>query len=166
MAVNKVEFEGKTLIDLTGDTVTPETLKRGVKAHNRAGEQIIGVMPEYPVGYIYLSAADTSPAELFGGTWEKIEGKFLLATSSAHAVGTTGGEEFHKLTVQELPDHGHKARYYRDGGGNYEYGYWYQGRGYLSSDSAHSSLIEHAGGDAPHNNMPPFLAVNMWKRIF
>lgn len=45
MAVNKVEAFGETLIDLTGDTVTPETLAQGATAHNAAGESITGVMP-------------------------------------------------------------------------------------------------------------------------
>ena len=42
MGVNKVEFGGNTLIDLTNDTVTPETLLEGEVAHNAAGEQIVG----------------------------------------------------------------------------------------------------------------------------
>lgn len=44
MEVNKVVYNGKTLIDLTGDTVTPETLAVGVTAHNMAGEEITGTM--------------------------------------------------------------------------------------------------------------------------
>lgn len=44
MAVNKVEFGGDTLIDLTSDTVTPETLAEGETAHNAAGEEITGTL--------------------------------------------------------------------------------------------------------------------------
>ena len=44
MAVNKVVYGGSTLIDLTSDTVSPETLASGVKAHNAKGEQILGEM--------------------------------------------------------------------------------------------------------------------------
>lgn len=40
--VSKVEYAGETLIDLTGDTVTPETLKSGYTAHSASGEQIVG----------------------------------------------------------------------------------------------------------------------------
>lgn len=43
MAINKVEYGQKTLIDLTSDTVTKETLVKGTSAHNAAGEQIEGV---------------------------------------------------------------------------------------------------------------------------
>lgn len=49
MAVNKVVYGKKTIIDLTEDTVTPETLLEGVTAHNAAGEKIVGVMPAIKV---------------------------------------------------------------------------------------------------------------------
>ena len=43
MANNKVQLsDGTVLLDLTGDTVTPENLLSGVTAHNAAGEQIVG----------------------------------------------------------------------------------------------------------------------------
>lgn len=44
MAVNKVEINGETKLDLTQDTVTPQTLLSGVTAHNAAGERISGSM--------------------------------------------------------------------------------------------------------------------------
>ena len=49
MAVNKVEVDGETKLDLTADTVTPETLLKGATAHNAAGEAIVGsiIMPTY-----------------------------------------------------------------------------------------------------------------------
>ncbi len=42
MAINKVEYGGRSLIDLTTDTVTPDTLLEGETAHNKAGEPIVG----------------------------------------------------------------------------------------------------------------------------
>lgn len=44
MAVNKVEINGEVQLDLTQDTVTPETLLSGTTAHNAAGEEITGSM--------------------------------------------------------------------------------------------------------------------------
>lgn len=45
MAVNKIELaNGAVLMDLTGDSVTPETLAEGVTAHDASGEQITGRM--------------------------------------------------------------------------------------------------------------------------
>ncbi|MCI6944429.1 MAG: hypothetical protein MR755_03030, partial [Faecalibacterium sp.] len=50
-----------------------------------------GTAPDpYPVGSIYQSTDPTSPAALFGGSWEEIASeRVLMGASSAHAVGTT-----------------------------------------------------------------------------
>lgn len=62
----------------------------------------------YPVGSIYMSANDVDPSLLFGGEWEKIEGKFLLSSyGSTYTLGSTGGEANHTLTVDEMPSHTH-----------------------------------------------------------
>lgn len=42
MAINKVIYNGETLIDLTNLTVTSETLAEGVMAMNAKGENIVG----------------------------------------------------------------------------------------------------------------------------
>ena len=42
MGVNKVEVNGSTILDLTRDNVTPQTLLVGAITHNAAGEQIEG----------------------------------------------------------------------------------------------------------------------------
>jgi len=44
MAINKVVLGDETLIDLTSDTVTADSLLEGVTAHNKAGELITGTM--------------------------------------------------------------------------------------------------------------------------
>lgn len=46
MGVSKVDYNGETLIDLTGDTVTPETLAEGATAHDMAGNPITGTMKQ------------------------------------------------------------------------------------------------------------------------
>ena len=63
------------------------------KLSNDLAELIMSASPlgAYPVGSIYLSMSATSPQALFGGTWAKLEGRFLMCSDSSHAVGTTGG---------------------------------------------------------------------------
>lgn len=61
----------------------------------------------YPVGSIYISVTDTSPASLFGGTWEQLKDRFLLAAGDSYAAGSTGGEATHTLTASEMPSHNH-----------------------------------------------------------
>ena len=70
----------------------------------------------YPVGSIYMSTVSTNPATLFGfGTWEAMPaGRVLLAQGKSswgttYNAGSTGGEATHKLTVGEMPSHGHTA---------------------------------------------------------
>ena len=67
----------------------------------------------HPVGSIYESTDSTSPATLFGGTWEAMDaGRVLVAqgkasTGTTFNAGATGGEEKHTLTTSELPAHAH-----------------------------------------------------------
>lgn len=122
----------------------------------------------YPVGSIYISVNSTSPQTLFGGTWEAIQGKFLLGQSSAHTAGSTGGEENHTLTVDEMPKHMHNM-YSGNSGGPEQ---WNPDEGSYLLDSVTQNKttwwaklgMNYAGGGASHNNMPPYLAVYMWKR--
>ena len=58
MAVNKVEYGYTTLIDLTSDTVTKETLLIGATAHTASGEKISGVFD--PEIYLRKSGGDTT----------------------------------------------------------------------------------------------------------
>ena len=114
----------------------------------------------YPVGAIYLSTVATNPATLFGfGTWEQVKDTFLLAAGSTYAAGSTGGSATHTLTVDELPSHEHAAKGWaavRDGSGTY-----------ITLGGAGKSreyTTDPTGGGTAHNNMPPYLAVYMWKR--
>lgn len=64
----------------------------------------------YPVGSIYMSAVNVSPASFLGGTWQAIEqGRMLMAAGSSWQAGTTGGAVYHTLTVREMPAHDHSA---------------------------------------------------------
>lgn len=45
----------------------------------------------YPVGSIYISADQTDPGTLFGGSWEQVKDRFLLASGDAYDAGSTGG---------------------------------------------------------------------------
>ena len=121
-----------------------------------------GCVNPYPVGAIYLSAAATSPASLFGGTWERLKDRFLLGAGDTYTVGSTGGEAKHTLTVNEMPSHKHSTTYVVKSEFATQVGSG--GTTALSGGSA-SITTEYSGGDQPHNNMPPYLAVYMWKRV-
>ena len=120
----------------------------------------------YPVGSIYMSVNAADPSKLFSGTsWEKLEGRFLLGSSSTYTNGATGGEATHTLTAVEMPTHRHSI-YYPNAGGPYgDANISYpEGSGVNKTWQAEMCKTEIAGDGVAHNNMPPYLVVNMWKR--
>ena len=57
----------------------------------------------------WASNDPTSPASFIGGTWERIEGEFIMGASDAYPAGTTGGSATHTQTVAEMPSHNHSG---------------------------------------------------------
>ena len=124
----------------------------------------------YPVGSIYLSVNDISPSTIFGGTWEQIKDRFLLGCGDNYENGATGGEATHKLTETEMPVHSHYLPAADTYGKNYtptsEYIINTKTMSRVGTPVAGGlALTDDAGGNQSHNNMPPYLAVYIWKRI-
>lgn len=113
----------------------------------------------WPVGSIYMSMQATSPATLFGGTWVRMENRFLLGAGSGYVAGATGGEAEHTLTGNEMPSHYHLIAMNQAG----ESEYWGPMCAAMQ-DGYMVNMTKPAGGDQPHNNMPPYIAVYMWRR--
>ena len=61
----------------------------------------------YPVGSIYWSSNDTDPGTLFGGTWQQIKDRFVLAAGDSYTNGAIGGAATVTLTVSNMPSHTH-----------------------------------------------------------
>ena len=132
----------------------------------------------YPVGSIYMSVNSTSPATLFGGTWQQIQDTFLLSAGSTYTAGATGGEATHQLVANELPkiSGSFTSRKWSTGGA----GTSLQNFSGVFSDTTMSGSANpnaagtgtsdyqkvniNFGNDQAHNNMPPYLVVYMWKR--
>ncbi|MDD6387624.1 MAG: DUF859 family phage minor structural protein [Bacilli bacterium] len=137
----------------------------------------------YPVGSIYLSTSDLNPSTFFGGLWEQIaQGKTLIGVgtgtdinevSKTFAVGDTGGEYEHTLTIDEMPNHQHDVN-------DFSYGRWgitvtgYNDasgwntpsiRSLTGAGSSGTLMAAPAGKGLSHNNMQPYLAIYIWKRI-
>lgn len=126
----------------------------------------------------WVSDDPTSPASFIGGTWEQIKDSFILAAGDTYAAGSTGGEANHKLANNEMPSHTHIVTAYYNYGWNVKVGLELgetftssnhvditcsqsigtdTGRGYLGTNAS--------GGDKPHNNMPPYIAAYIWRRV-
>lgn len=122
----------------------------------------------YPVGSIYTSANNVSPETLFGGTWEQIQGKFMLTSGNGYSLGATGGEAAVTLNINQIPSHRHNGITTRwvepaqfgpscgpEGGSNFT----------VTKDNGSSGYYtNYTGGGQAHNNMPPYIVVNAWKR--
>lgn len=124
----------------------------------------------YPIGSIYMSTDTTNPQSRFTGTyWLPIYNRFLLGAGDTYKAGTMGGEATHTLTRSEIPSHYHDEYLGNDGGSDSApsgYSGW-PNIAYTSNKTwwTTGSKTSAAGGDGAHNNMPPYLAVYMWRRV-
>lgn len=178
---NKITWADKVALQEKPDVVAENKVTAAdMNQIKTAVNETIDTMPRwdqiYPVGSIYLSVNATNPSVLFGGTWEQLKGKFLVGVDSSdtdfETSGKTGGEKTHTLTVDEMPSHTHDmndAVY-----GNYKNRLGIRGDGggsnglipSMMQTTGYSRYIPtNTGGGQAHNNMPPYLAVYMWKRI-
>lgn len=140
----------------------------------------------YPIGSIYMSVNSTSPATLFGGTWERITGKFLLAATdsgssgASQAAGNTGGNATHTISTDEMPSHSHtvnKQYLHRLDSSDNNFANWSNGgslAGWGIASTTNNQGVTRLGIDAHSTNnsgsgqamdiMPPYLSVYVWKR--
>ena len=194
---NDIHFNARNSNDIYGssDTVQPQAtqfpyyivLASGYKSKKSVNiDNIISEVKRkpfidniYPVGSIYLSLSENfSPARAFGGTWERIENKFLLGAGGAYALGDEGGEATHTLTTSEMPSHSHIETWAGKDGSYYTYELTYNSgsswgmnvtriTSATPANSAGPSYLytRGTGGSGSHNNMPPYLAVYMWRRL-
>jgi hypothetical protein len=108
-----------------------------------------GAKDAIPDGFVLCDGQNNTP---------DLRSKFVLGAGSTYAVGATGGEATHTLTVNEMPSHTHDI-----------YGGEFSGdpthnsvrAGYIGEDNsvAESGVITNTGGGQPHNNMPPYYAL-------
>lgn len=159
-------------VKLSDSTSSTSSTNGGIAATPAAVKKAIAEakLAAWPVGSIYITVSNTSPAALFGGTWERISERFLLGASGSYSAGSTGGESTHKLTQSELPNYSlsvtNGSNVIRSKTGNTADAYVQtqsSGWGIPNWESKTVTVASGGSGEA-HNNMPPYLAVNMWKR--
>ena len=112
-----------------------------------------------------------------------LRGRFILGASDSHAVGSTGGEETHTLTAEEMPAHSHSGT--TSTNGNHTHGvpdcgdYGGSGNGFDSGDHGvyrhvnttsagnhnHTFTSDNTGGGAAHNNMPPYYTLSYIMKV-
>ena len=162
----------------TGATALPAGVTVG-------GKTLLNLI--YPVGSIYMSVSSTSPATFLGGTWERIQDKFLLAAGSTYAAGSTGG------SATKNTSHVHGEINGRNGSLAAAIGSSNGNPGILGFEATNEQVVtigkpsysvggasytnggsfnhwttiygaSSTGGSTDLNIMPPYLAVYVWKR--
>ena len=150
----------------------------------------------YPIGSIYMSVNSTNPSTLFGGTWERLAGRFLIGAGTNTEInsneeygdlghgdpnfvgGETGGEYYHRLTNTEMPMHRHDTNDYVLVVNKNAVRISTNMGAKCVNDTENTNIVPNikatknedsnrtgfSGDDGKHSNMPPYLAVYMWKR--
>ena len=132
-------------------------------------DSVITQKKDEPIGSIIMGtgnnfATQAAVQTIYNGTWEQIKDVFLLAAGDSYIAGSTGGEATHTLTVNEMPKHSHNLRVDKNYG---EATTTERDRINLTSGIAYNNgyASNETGASQPHNNMPPYLTVYMWRRI-
>lgn len=122
----------------------------------------------FPVGFVYSSYTNTSPAGTFGGSWTSMTGRFPY-----YNAGTgTGGSNNTYLSSSQMPAHRHaqlaphsnmveQLRIVQSNaeGGK---GWWIAA---ASNSSGTISYTESNGSGTAINNMPAYQTLYAWRRI-
>ncbi len=160
---------------------------------NAIQDEILNVAQSiYPIGSIYMSISDVSPASFIGGTWERITDKFLLGSGS-RSIEATGGQESVSytpagknagtaLSTSQIPAHAHVQKLVastlnNNAGSTSATGYQ-TNIGWWTTMQVHNATVETSsvGSGSSHTHtftgtastistMPPYLVVNIWKRV-
>ena len=144
-------------------------------------QQVLAAVVErdHPVGSLYISENLTSPAELYGGTWERIEGKFIMGASDDYPAGSTGGSATHTQTVNEMPSHGFYIATVGNSGTRFKvtanlgavqnvnaYAELALNKVSYDSISTNGFLGTNVIGDsAPMNIINPYYSMYIWRRV-
>ena len=147
----------------------------------------------FPVNSLYLSLGNENPNTLWlGTTWQKQENRFLLGAGSTYGLGSTGGNANISLGINNIPRHRHKVdstsasvpahvHSIKPPDSNSDNGYGKcatggqgtEGTGIATFNSGSagggstgtfSPYTDYQGNGQSFSIMPPYLAVNIWKR--
>jgi hypothetical protein len=123
---------------------------------------------QYPVGSLYMTTIDHEPSSHFGfGSWSRYaSGRAIVGVDpndlDFSPSGKVGGSKNHTLSVSEMPSHSHQlpaSLNNHTGPGAFQDG----GEG--SSNYSNTNVTNLTGGGLPHNNLQPYVSVNIWRRI-
>lgn len=155
------------------NTIKDDTEKSGQDSNTYKSIKNILLDSVYPIGSIYISVSDVSPAKFLGGTWEEFaKGRTIVGIDSTNNTntrfkkpGATGGSETVKLEISQLPEHVHYIKMSASTGVIQDTDAFTNIGIKSESGPIHYGDTAKAGLNQPHENMPPYIVVYMWKRV-
>lgn len=124
----------------------------------------------HPVGSMWISSINTSPAEIVGGSWTRIEdARFLMAANGTRYAGEAGGANDITLTVNQMPSHNHttsKWVLYDTGVLTSSNGRFTPAQNPYDTSFIYNNGIQvsNTGGGQSHSNIPAYYTMYMWVR--
>ena len=169
------EWNGTTLI-ITSDSGTSSCDLKGDKGDMgiRGAQGIPGepwkTLAMYPVGAVYISVNETSPATLFGGEWERLENRFLIGAGDTYTNESTGGATSTPINYSNLPTSVLRAaKNLKTNAVSINNAGWTNSS--IAANTYTTVTVDSVGtlgdsyaGKSNISIMPPYLAVYMWQR--
>lgn len=143
------------------------------------------LLAAHPVGSIYQTISPENPAVTFGGgTWERIENRFIMGASDTYPAGSTGGSTAHEheyklefmwrlgalvgYPTSAITTYNYKTQSWNDNNKKVN-----DGQYTLSNDGFSSTYGEKPGGEtysvtgntASSSSIPPYYSVYIWRRV-
>lgn len=118
----------------------------------------------------WVSDGPTSPASFIGGTWERIEGKFIMGASDTYPAGSTGGNLQMILSPENIPAVGFAIPTNNTQKNDIHVGKW----DFMASVSQettdggrfHSGLYSSTNnGNSPVDILNPYYSMYIWRRV-
>lgn len=121
----------------------------------------------------WASDDPTSPASFIGGTWERIEGRFIMGASDTYPAGSTGGSATHTQTRNEVASHTHLQRLWVRGSDGSEVMGFASNQYSVFSASASATVLNSGStgenynpdGTLPMNILNPYYSMYIWRRV-
>ena len=156
------------IIGLTGDAPTAAAITQ-INGEDLAGKEFYEyVRTEGAV--LFSFNPDFSPAARYGGSWEKVTDRFLVGAGGSYALGSTGGSAMHTHDLDGL------AQILNTETNIFVYTYkqstapWISTAYFSVSGTGGKSVQPSAGVKVSGNtnaaaNEPPYIAVNIWRKV-
>lgn len=151
------------VIGVTGDAPSAAAISQ-INGEELAGKEFYEyVRTEGAV--LFSFNPDFSPAARYGGSWEKVTDRFPIGAGGSYPLESTGGEANVTLTVEQVPPHNHQMKYYNNESSPPSGNDWVPAARRNTGYNVLGGDTLDTGGGQAHNNLPPYIAVNIWRKV-